>query len=194
MIYSQQGINWVRYLYCDVGKEKVRIFDHFRLRRENSLKSVGEFKLLEKGMYDLGNIVEGWIVDRVILDGVQYEVENPKSIFDYGVYTPEEIIELRPCWLDSKVRGAFTTPTRSVYNIAMDEKISPWDRVWCMVNMLPMSIVTEATKEYLDWETSNRDLLLDALGEAAMSRSDGFDTIDERITQLNLFLPYLVKR
>jgi len=76
----------------------------------------------------------------------------------------------------------------------MDEKISPWDRVWCMINMLPMSIVTEATKEYLDWETSNRDLLLDALGEAAMSRSDGFDTRDERITQLNLFLPYLVKR
>lgn len=189
MIYSQQGM-W--YLYCDVEKEKVRIFDHFR--RKDSLKSVGEFKLLEKGMDDLRNIVKGRIVDRVILDGVQYEVENPKNIFDYGTYTPEEIIELRPCWLDSEVRGAFTTPTRSVYNIAMDENINPWDRVWCMVNMLPMSIVNEATKEYLGWETPHRDLLLDALGEAAMSRSDEFDTRDERITQLNLFLPYLVKR
>lgn len=189
MIYSQQGM-W--YLYCDVGKEKVRIFDHFH--REDSLKSVGEFKLLEKGMDDLGEEVKGRIVDRVILDGVQYEVENPKSIFEYGTYTPEEIINLGPCWLDSEVKEAFTTPTRSVYNIAMDGNISPWNRVWCMVNMLPMCIVTEATKEYLDWETHHRDLLLDALGEAAMSRSEGYDTRDERITQLNLFLPYLVKR
>lgn len=192
MIYSEQGM-W--YLYCDVGKEKVRIFDHFR--REDSLKSVGEFKLLEKGMDDFGNIVEeveGRIVDRVILNGTQYEVENPKYVFSYGIYTPEEIIELRPCWLDSEVKEAFTTPTRSVYNIAMDENISPWDRVWCMVNMLPMSIVTEATKEYLGREIPHRDLLLDTLGEAAMYRSDGFDTRDERITQLNLFLPYLVKR
>jgi len=188
MIYSEPSINWIWYLYADHTDDGcIKIYDHFRLHRDRDTDhpvSCGSFRLLEEG---------NRVVTEAIIGGVIHQVENPKNVFEYGSYTPEEIIALKPCWLDSQVREAFgSMKSRSVYHIATDGSIDPWDRVWCLVHMLPLCILNTFMQEFVPGVVyKHRDLLLDDLAMATMNLSEDGDTTDERLRQIDLLMPYV---
>jgi len=188
MIYSESSINWIWYLYADhTGDGVIKIYDHFRLHRDRDKDhpvSHGSFRLLEEG---------NRVVTEAIIGGVIHRVENPKNVFEYGSYTPEEIIALKPCWLNGQVRDAFgSMKSRSVYHIATDGNIDPWDRVWCLIHMLPLCILNSFMQEYTPGIVyDHRDLLLDNLAMATMDLSEDGDTMIERCHQIDLLMPHV---